>query len=126
MSRPPGSLAGRGSPVREYRAGFRHSPHETDNDTRRVEASAHDPEAATNDSSAQAVLLNPPCDLPCRVRAVLVFDDEARCGGAETLERLLLGGLPPVSVYPGDGRVDVPVFVLIFPNEDEDNHGEVS
>ena len=46
-SRPSGSLAGRGSPVRGYRAGFRHSPHEIDNDTRRVEASAHDPGVAT-------------------------------------------------------------------------------
>jgi hypothetical protein len=27
-----------------------------------------------------------------------------------------------VSEHAGDGRVDVPVFVLVFSNKDEDNH----
>lgn len=69
------------------------------------------------------MFLNLPRDWPCRVRAVLVFDDEARCSGAEALERLRVGGLL-VTEDAGDRRVDVPVFVRIFSNEGEDNHGE--
>jgi hypothetical protein len=72
------------------------------------------------------VLLDPPCDLPCRVRAVLVFDGAARCGGADALERLRVAAACWSPKTPAMDVVDVSVFVLNFPNEDEDNRGEIS
>lgn len=54
--------------------------------------------------SAKAVLLNPPRDLPCRVRAVLVFDDEARFLGAAALVRFLGGSGLLVTKDATDGR----------------------